>query len=210
MKINTQENKQIQTKTLIKPKILLLNMMLEAIRTELLYDIDHTIEILEQREEKDIEELKDLSNHAINDVAVHKNLDLISITVLIYSLYKIVSSLPKEEYKDILQELKSARDHLKAKNLARYNQNIETIFQIIRKCDKQVKVHLQDVMQAARIKKSAELLHKGLSIGQAAGLMGLSNWDLQQYVGKTNFAEHHKETTPVKKRLDLAMKIFNV
>ncbi len=179
-----------------------------VIKKELLYDLSKTIEILEKKEDKDSEELKSLSSHAINDVAVHKSLDLISITILIYSIYKIFPTLSEQDYQDLLTELKFARKHLQENNLSRYNKSIETLFKIIKRCDAKIKVHLDDVMQAAKIKKSAELLQKGLSIGQAAGLMGLSNWDLQQYVGKTTFLGQHKETMPVKNRLLTALKIF--
>ena len=65
-------------------------------------------------------------------------------------------------------------------------------------------------MDAAKIKKSALLLQKGLSIGQAAGLMGLTNWDLQEYAGKTTSTEGHNESLPAKKRFINALKIFGV
>ena len=74
----------------------------------------------------------------------------------------------------------------------------------------QIKEHFNDVMVAARIKKSASLLSKGLSIGQAAGLMGLSNWDLQQYAGHSTTYEEHKEKLPAVKRLRTALKLFGM
>jgi len=49
-----------------------------------------------------------------------------------------------------------------------------------------------------------------LSIGQAAGLMGLSNWDLQVYAGKTTAISEHKENIPVDKRIKIALQLFGV
>ena len=95
-------------------------------------------------------------------------------------------------------------------NLGGYNKSIKSLFNVIKKSNAKIKEHLADIMQAARLKKSAVLLEKGLSIGQAAGLMGLSNWDLQQYAGKTIALEMHQEATPAKKRLLTAFKIFNL
>ena len=80
--------------------------MKEEIRKEILYDLAKAVEIMEVREQKDVEELKVLSDHGIEDVALHKDLDLISVTVLIYSLYKVVQSLKEEEYQEILSQLK--------------------------------------------------------------------------------------------------------
>ena len=56
--------------------------MLEAVRKELLYNLRKSIEILELREDRDTEELKELSDHGISDVALYKDFDLISNTVI--------------------------------------------------------------------------------------------------------------------------------
>lgn len=183
--------------------------MKEAVKKEILYDLGKTIEILQKREGKDIKELEELSNHGIEDVAAHKDIDLISITVLIYSLYKVIDSVSKNNYKKILQELVAAKKSLQQNQLGRYNSNIKTLFKLIKTANAKVKVHLQDVLDAARIKKSAILFDKGLSIGQAAGLMGLSNWDLQAYAGKAARIEHH-EKIPAERRVMRALKIFGV
>ena len=110
----------------------------------------------------------------------------------------------------MMVELESALSNLQQNQLGRYNQKIKSLYDILRRDNSDVKMHLQDVMHAARIKKSASLLKKGLSIGQAAGLMGLSNWDLQQYVGGTTLLGQHKEIYPANKRLGLALKLFGV
>ena len=93
--------------------------MEEAIRKEILYDLDEAIKILEQREKRDTEELRELSDHGIEDVAVHKNLDLISVTVLIYSLYKIVNSIPDKDYQALIRELQNAKGSLEKNQLGK-------------------------------------------------------------------------------------------
>lgn len=184
--------------------------MKDTIKKEILYDLDKAIKILEVRQANDIEELKALSDHAIEDVAVEKDLDVISITVLLYSLYKIIASLNEADYKDILKELRNARKALQGSGFPIYNRSIKKLFQIVQKSSAKTKQHLQDVMQAARIKKGTALLERGLSIGQAAGLMGLSNWDLQQYAAKTTSLDQHTESFPAAKRLQKALSIFGV
>lgn len=181
-----------------------------VIKKDLLHILTRAAEILERKDPSDLEELKALSDQAIEDVAVHKDIDLISATVLIYSIYKILPDLKEEDYKDLLVEFKRSLSNLQQNQLGRYNQNIKTLYDLIRKSNAKVKIHLQDVMHAARIKKSASLLRKGLSIGQAAGLMGLSNWDLQQYIGGTTMIDLKKESFSVNKRVNLALQIFGV
>jgi len=181
-----------------------------VIKKDLLQILSRVREILEKKDPSDYEELKSLSEQSIEDVAVHKDLDLISVTVLVYSIYKILPDLKEEDYKDLNAAFKLAYSSLVENQLGRYNQNIKTLYNLISKSNAKIKVHLQDVMHAARIKKSASLLGKGLSIGQAAGLMGLSNWDLQQYVGGTTMMEPQKESFPAIKRLTNALQIFGV
>ena len=105
--------------------------MKEVIKKEILYDLTRTIEILEVKEEKDFAQLEKLSEHAIEDVALHKDLDLIAVTVLIYSLYKIVRSLSEEDHQDILTELQFAIKHLQQNNLSRYNKSIKTLYSLL-------------------------------------------------------------------------------
>ncbi len=182
--------------------------MKEGIKKEVVSVLIKTKEILQKRDPNVSLLLKELSDSAIEDVAVQKDMDLISITVFIYSLGKVVQRMPEEELKDLIVEIDSAIKQLNASNLGRYNRIVKSMFKIIKHSNAKVKLHLQDVMQAARIKKGMILLGKGLSMGQAAGLMGLSNWDLQSYAGKTTALEVTKETISENKRLSFAISLF--
>ena len=104
--------------------------MKPEIHTEILYDLREAIKILDVREPKDLEELKTLSNHAIEDVALYKDLDVISITVLIYSIYKIIQQINAVDYQRIVQELKVAKQALEKSNLKSYNQSILPLYNI--------------------------------------------------------------------------------
>ncbi len=183
--------------------------MEEEIRREILFDLSETIKILEEREPKDVEELKRLSEHAIEDVALYKNTDLVAVTVLIYSIYKILPDISLANQRKLVKDLLAAHRNLQEGKLGRYNRNIKTLYNAVRQSNAKVRQHLQDVMQAARIKKGTSLLQRGLSIGQAAGLMGLSNWDLQAYASKL-YLDHTEAKIPAKKRLMGALKIFGV
>jgi len=182
--------------------------MKEVIKKHILHILGEASKILERKEAKDVDKLRDLSDHAIEDVALHKTLDIISITVLIYSIYKVVHCLKPIDYQELIITIKKAEKDLLRNNFGGYNRNIKVLYTIVGRCDKKVREHLQDVMQAAKIKKGAVLLQHGLSIGQAAGLMGLSNWDLQSYAAKTTALEMHQEKIPAKKRLARALEVF--
>ena len=184
--------------------------MQPTIRKTLIQALNKTIQILQTKEAKDLGELQALSDELIEDVAVYKDLDVVSLAVLIYSFFKVMVDIKPKEYQKLVAELKLAKKYLEQEDFGKYNDNVKKVDGPVRPCNAKIKMHLQDVMHAARIKKSASLLKKGLSIGQAGGLMGLSNWDLQQYVGKTTFMDQHIEVRPALSRLKTAMKIFQV
>ncbi len=184
--------------------------MKEAIRTEILYDLQQALKILKAREAADVEALKTLSDHSIEDIAIQKDLELVSVAVLVYSLYKIAPALNDSDYQAIWNELHNAYHALSQYDLGRYNRSIRNLYDLVKKSNAKVQEHLQDVMQAARIKKGASLVQRGLSIGQAAGIMGLSNWELQQYAGKTVALTQHDEKIPADKRVKVALTLFGV
>ena len=180
------------------------------IKKEILFDLDRSMAILRVREKSDVEQLRVLSDHAIEHVAMYKDLDVISVTVLIYSIYKSFSCIGDKDYVALLKELGKAKSSLQNSQFGQYNRSIKALYEIVRRCSSKTKEHLQDVMHAARIKKGTALLTKGLSIGQAAGLMGLSNWDLQQYAAKTTALESGPVKVSAKSRMLNALKIFEV
>ncbi|MAF13562.1 MAG: hypothetical protein CMI53_01580 [Parcubacteria group bacterium] len=182
--------------------------MKEVVKKEILNLLTQAFDILKVREEENLEKLKEVSNKGVESVALYKDMDLISITVMIHSLYKIITSVSANDYQYLLKDLEKAKNSLKNRNFRLYNKSIKLIYKIIHKGNAKVKDHLSDVLHAARVKKSAVLLSKGLSIGQAAGLMGLSNWDLQKYAGKTTTFEQHHEAVRADQRLINALKIF--
>ncbi|MBT4539259.1 hypothetical protein HOI26_02535 [Candidatus Woesearchaeota archaeon] len=183
--------------------------MEKELKQEILQDLDKVTSILEKKN-KDIIALAALSDRTIEDVAVRKELDLITVTVLIYSMSKVVNKLPEKVLQDIIRSLTRARAALQKGDLTKYNRSIKLLYKLVRQGNVAVKEHLQDVMAAARIKKGTRLLEKGLSMGQAAGLMGLSNWDLQHYAGKTTALDSHDESLPATDRLKTAFKLFGV
>ncbi len=184
--------------------------MKEAIKKEIILVLAQTINVLSKGDIDEAEELKKISDQAVEHVALHKDLDLISVTVLVYSVYKVIQSMRAEDFQELLQQLTAAKTALQNLNFGVYNRSIRRCYEIVKSSNAEVKLHLQDIMQAARIKKGTALLERGLSIGQAAGLMGLSNWDLQQYAGKTTALEPDRQAVPAVKRLQLAYKLFGI
>lgn len=189
--------------------------MNEEIRRHLLETLAQAAEILQKREEGDINHLKELSDHTITDASLYQDIDAVSVAIITYSLFKIVRDFSEKDYQRVYQELRSAQDSLQKKDYPRYNQSIKNLFSVIRSCEGKIcktdrsREYAQEVFHAARIKKGLSIFKHGLSIGKAAEIMGISSWDLMDYIGKTKVSEEYSETLSSKKRLASALQLFS-
>jgi hypothetical protein len=163
--------------------------------------------ILEEKKVGDMTLLKNLSKESTDLVAAYKDFDLISVTVLVYSIYKVYRSL-NNEYDHLTELLREAITNLEHNYLTKYNKNLKEMYSVVKSCNAKVKEHLDDVMQAAKLRNSSFLLSKGLSMGQAAGLMGLSNWELQAYASNTVILDIESMKVSSEKRLKWAEEVF--
>ena len=84
-----------------------------------------------------------------------------------------------------------------------------TIFLYLSDFNRHLHSELSELM-GAQIKKGSRLYEHGLSMAKSAEILGIGQWELMSYVGKTRIIDEEAVTTGVKKRLDVARKIFNV
>ena len=93
----------------------------EIVKKDALKIVDRVIEILKVKDEKDVSELKDLSNHTIHNASVFQDECSVSIAVVIYALSKIIErNLDQLNYNKIigfLEKTKSALKNNEAHNL---------------------------------------------------------------------------------------------
>lgn len=161
--------------------------------------------------------LEELSDYSIRSASIYQDSDSLSIAVIIYSLAKMLSryeahQLPRwtEIYSNITKEIEKARTDLEADNVKDYRNHIKIIIKIISGSDKDIKLYIDKVIEKARIKKGTKLFEHGVSVEKAASLMGISVWEMMDYVGKTEIFDKEAIKTDVRQRLLFAKKLFNV
>ena len=66
------------------------------------------------------------------------------------------------------------------------------------------------VINKAKINKGSRIYEHGISIGRTSDLMGISQWELMSYVGKTNIEDigETQKVTSVRKRIAIAKQLF--
>ncbi len=178
--------------------------MNEKIKRDIIAIIDECLKYINIQ---DIAGIKELSNHTIHNASIFQDQDSISIAVIMYALSKIFDR-KKTISKDIINILKKAKLALKNNKFELYRKTIKSLIENISKEDSKLKLYIQEVIEQAQIKKGSKLYEHGISMAQAASLLGISQWDLMNYVGKTKISDAFKEAMSVEQRLKFTRGLF--
>lgn len=182
--------------------------MNEIIKKDIIAIISKTIVILRKKEERDVIELKGLSNHTIHNASIFQDADSASIAILIYSLSKIIErEFGKFDYKPVLNILNSSYSYLKKDNFAEYRKTIKRLFNLISSIDSRLKLYIEEVIRQAQIKKGSQLYRHGISLARAAEILGISQWELMDYIGHTKIIDK-EEKLDIRSRLEFTRRLF--
>ena len=181
-----------------------LYIMNEKIKRDIIAIVDDCLRYIELQ---DIASIKELSNHTIHNASIFQDQDSISIAVIMYALSKIFDRKGVVS-KDIINILKKAKAALQNNRFELYRKTVKSLIENISKEDTKLKLYIQEVIEQAQIKKGSKLYEHGISMAQAASLLGISQWDLMNYVGKTKISDMVKESIPMEKRLKFARGLF--
>lgn len=157
--------------------------------------------------EKDNNKLKELSNHIIHDASVFQDESSLSIAVIIYSLSKIIERKGNIS-PAIIIGLEKLKIDLQQQNEDLSKRTLKSLVQKIAQEDNRLKIYITEVLDQAKIKKGGKLYALGLSISKSAELLGVSYWELANYVGKTTSGDV-KPRINSRERLRYAMKLFS-
>ena len=172
---------------------------------------------LEAINKDDIKTLRDLSNKIINSSSVFQDEDMITITVVTYSLSKVFERTDYRKYsgwhlffETTTNSLRGALFALENNHIDNFEKEIKNILDIIDRLDSKLKNYIKDVIHDAQITRGSRLHEHGLSMGRTAELLGINKWELMEYISKTGIAEVREGSTlDVEKRLRVARRLFN-
>lgn len=188
--------------------------MLEHVKTTIADVLEQTIRAVELR---DTLSLKKLSNYTIHNASIYQDDCSISIAIIIYSLSKIIERHRYAEtetwaqvYEDFIEKLQKASNLLKKNNYSGYHAIIKQIFRRISKVDSEIALYVEEVIEKSKINKGSRIYEHGISMAQVAAILGISEWELMNYVGKTQIIDAEKGITNVKSRLKFARALFNL
>ena len=188
--------------------------MEEEIRQNILRILSQSINAIKTN---DIKILKDLSNETVHDSTIHQDEYSIIIAVIVYTLGKIYEREVhysqfkgwKNFYHESIKRLEELNNDLKLGNFYEFDSTIRAYINIIYKLDKKLIKYIQDVLIKAKITKASRLYEHGLSLGRTAKLLGITKYELMEYVGKTYIADmKENQTISAEQRLKFTRGMF--
>lgn len=176
----------------------------DSVKIDILKVLDGSIRMIER---KDISGLKELSNHTIHNASIFQDEDSITVAVVMYTLAKVFER-ERGVDKDILPILSRAKRSLVENHYEKYKNKMKKLYKIIGRKDSKHNLYVQEVMRQASVRKSSKIYDHGVSMARATDILGVSVWDMMDYVGKTKIADTFDEHLNLKQRLAIARKIF--
>jgi len=186
----------------------------EEQRINIIRILDETVKAVK---EENIKLLKDLSNQTIHDASTVQDQYSITIAVLIYSLSKIYErETHYGQFKgwrafcfDCTKGLEVAKGKLEKRDIPGFDKAIKDYVNILKELETKLKRYIQDVFNSAKINKASRIYEHGISLGRTAELLGVTKFQLMEYVGRTYIADVKENMTiNPEKRLSIAREIF--
>lgn len=187
--------------------------MEEKVKNDILHVLRDSLKAIR---EDDAVKLKEISDHIIHDVSIYQDEYSISLAVIIYAVAKIFERIRYREYRTwgkfhraILGNLNKAYDELRKDNVDGYEYHFHKIVQDLNKVEEKFRKYIAEVIESAKISKASRVHEHGISTGRTAELLGISEWELMDYVGETGIADvKYSISKPIIKRIKLIRGLF--
>lgn len=174
-------------------------------------DILDVIEkVLRALKDNDVSLLGELSNHVVHDASIFQDDDSVSFAILVYALSKTIQRCVEcgVGFDKVSSLLEAAFRALKADDDDAYRARIHDVFAVIQSADSKLKLYVEEVINKAKVKKGSKLHEHGISIARTSEILGVSQWELMSYVGKTRIGESVSEED-IRKRVLFARRLFS-
>lgn len=182
---------------------------------------EHLIAVLKEAKEAlekdDVLKLQNLSDQTIHSASTEQHTDYILIAVLIYSLSKISSkrdTLKISNWHIILNKINKQIDQtiiaVEKNDPIHLGKSLRRIKEILTGHSLAIEGIAMDVLRKASINKASKIYEHGISLSQTAKLLGITKWELSEYIGqKENPETKYGNTISIKRRAEEALKFFS-
>lgn len=183
-------------------------------------EANHLIDILSRTikalEKEDTAELKNLSDQTIHSASVYQHTDYILVAVIVYSLSKILERknvLRIAQWSIFIKNINSfltlCISSLQQKKHAQFLKLLNKTKQRLEQESGDMRPLIKEVLRKASINKASKIYEHGISLAKTTKLLGISQWELSEYVGSKETPQNYlNKTIDVKSRVKMAMEFF--
>jgi len=181
--------------------------MEEHVRKEIIQVLEKACYAIEH---KDFRRMKRISDDTLQNAHIFHDDDSLSVAVLIYALSKIIERIKKSsaEYEQLQSLLHKAHQEFRSGAVKNYKPVVKDLLKLVAEVDHKLKLYIDEVLTLAQVKKSSGLYERGSSVALAAERLGISQWELMSYIGKTQIHDVTEIKYDMKSRLDFARSLF--
>jgi len=159
-------------------------------------------------ETEDATAIAELSNHTIHNASIYQDEVSLSCAVIVYALSKTIArSHNSEEFTNPLKKL-FEQAITTVDNEQQFQRSMNSLIKFIESKDEKLHLYIEEVIHKAKVNKGSALFKHGISIGRAAELLGITPWDLQNYIGNTSIIDDEEKETRLRKKIILARSLF--
>ncbi|MEM1535180.1 MAG: hypothetical protein QXE64_02510 [Candidatus Pacearchaeota archaeon] len=181
---------------------------------------EHLLKIFENLrqyiKEENAQKIKELSNFTIHSASIYQDTESISMAVIIYAISKIMERPKYREYSDwpvFFESIKKSIDGcyyaLKQNKFEDFRKGLVEITKSIEKLSGHLRAYVEQIFRKARINKGSRIYEHGISFGQTAEILGITPWELAEYIGQTGIANVPLTITkPIFERIKIARELF--
>lgn len=186
--------------------------MLEYIQKNI---VKQTEKVISALKEKDAVALKEISNHTLHSASVYQDQSSLTFALSVYSISKIVERCGDMKecaafIEKAIKQLEASKDFLLNNDIDKYKRERDSLLKLISTMDRKFSSYIEEVLDKAKMIKGSKIYGHGISISRVAELLGISQWELMDYVGKTNVSEYKAPAVGIKERVAFTRKIFDM
>lgn len=159
---------------------------------------------------KDTSTLINTSNEINHNSSIFQDEDSISLAVVVYAISKLMERNKGKVFSNFPTLFKKAKSHLDRHEFEKYRNTIKEIIKKISDVDHKMKSYVIHIYNQSEIKKGSKIFSNGISLPRVAELLNISQWELKEYIGKTNIPDSFGIDKNLKKRLEYSRGLFRL
>lgn len=162
--------------------------------------------------------LNQLSNQTIHSASCLQDPASITLAVIIYTLSKLIERKDFDRIKNWSKFVKKMHSFLnlaikatEKRDYDLYESYIERARKLFDTLSINLKPYIEEVLRKSAINKAGKIYEHGISLGQTAKILGITQWELFEYAGQREKLTPTKiKTLDIKKRVKMALDFLSV